>query len=131
MYLNNARLYTPVLRGISLPEGDYSYLRVYLKGQGKLYYNNEIYPVHLAKRFMTYTKKFSIEKGKITTLSLFSIRDKIKDILDRHIKREFCIYKSHNWHLYKKNKKKLNLTLRLFLPFDDGYMILYHKFISE
>jgi hypothetical protein len=75
IYFNSRRDYTMVVKGISLPEGNYRGITISFRHEGKLYYKNDKeYPVKLLNNSLTYHRDFHVENGKITTLLLSSIK---------------------------------------------------------
>ncbi len=117
VYLNNNRTYTPIIRGVSLPEGTYRQCRVYFKKSGKLYADDEVYPLKLGNNSIHYYKQFSIQKGKITSLYSISLLDKLKNIYLKIFKHKKIFCKRHQWHWFKKCHEHVNVTLLGFLSF--------------
>ncbi len=142
IYFNNRRTYTMIIKGISLPESTYSSINVIFKRDGKLYdnKNSKIYPIKLANNEVAYFKRFSVTKGRITTLTLVSIKDindKLDDKDNKKDKRDNnAIYSniaqvaerystarhftcwSHLWPSFIKCGEFIPLAFRLFIPQD-------------
>ncbi|OHD68897.1 MAG: hypothetical protein A2W19_11060 [Spirochaetes bacterium RBG_16_49_21] len=142
IFFNNHRTYTMVVKGISLPEGNYNSITVYFKRDGKFYDNdkNKIYPVRLSDKTIAYHKKFSVNKGRITTLSVRSIKDRIENTVENrnedkdrekdriknavmdellgslNANRYICW--THKWHSFVKYKRHIMLMLRHFISED-------------
>jgi len=131
---NHKRIYTQLTKGISMAAGMYEWLSVSFKRDGKLYYKNKVYTVHLGEREIVYPKGFTVEKGKITTLSLISIKDRFEDIFKHGNRGERLESRHHHRSIFMKTGMVLGLSLRQFLPLDetqnDPVMQAYIKFKS-